>query len=47
MKLNMVGPYLISQLIGGVLGASMSKVRVKPDISGHSMHIYDEQYLWR
>ncbi|NP_001167386.1 aquaporin-8 isoform X1 [Salmo salar] len=26
MKLNMVGPYLISQLIGGVLGASMSKL---------------------
>lgn len=26
MELAMVGPYLVSQLIGGVLGAGMSKV---------------------
>lgn len=26
MKLMMVGPYLVSQLIGGVLGAGMAKV---------------------
>lgn len=25
----MVGPYLVSQLIGGVLGAGMAKVRSK------------------
>lgn len=26
MELMMVGPYLVSQLIGGVLGAGMAKV---------------------
>nr|XP_046233183.1 aquaporin-8a.2 [Scatophagus argus] len=31
MELMMVGPYLASQLIGGVLGAGMAKVMTPPD----------------
>uniref|UniRef100_A0A3Q1G9Z7 Aquaporin-8-like n=1 Tax=Acanthochromis polyacanthus TaxID=80966 RepID=A0A3Q1G9Z7_9TELE len=31
MELMMVGPYLVSQLIGGVLGAGMAKLMTPPD----------------
>ncbi|XP_056153202.1 aquaporin-8a.2 [Lampris incognitus] len=31
MELCMVGPYLVSQLIGGVLGAGMAKVMTSPE----------------
>ena len=40
MELMMVGPYLVSQLIGGVLGAGMAKVSVKSiSIGKLTMHL--------
>lgn len=35
MQLSMVVPYLASQLLGGVVGAAMAKVRPPPMCSGH------------
>lgn len=34
IRLNMVVPYLVSQLLGGLLGAAMAKVRSPPMLLG-------------
>lgn len=39
MELVMVGPYLVSQLIGGVLGAGMAKVSLRSYISKVKLHV--------
>ncbi|MEQ2166185.1 hypothetical protein GOODEAATRI_025290 [Goodea atripinnis] len=40
MELIMVGPYLISQLIGGVIGAGMAKVGAAFDVLKSERQMY-------